>query len=153
MNGLEEKLQTEKSTVTIWLNVRMFMTNFSTNCLQISLWKHSLISLPRGPYTLKDTSFLHGVELLDGIVLLVEVSVGLFPGLCYCVLSRRVRLIHKSFIWFRTNRLIIQVKALWQVLCIFFHHWTGFRVMSSFHHLEGDGCDERQAESNGQVKS
>lgn len=120
--------------------------------LQMFLWKHSQISLPRGPYTLKDTSFLHGVELLDGIVLLVEVSIGLLPGLCYSVLLRNVRFIHKAFLNLpQTDS--SQVKALWQVVCIFFfQHWNGFRFMSSFCHLEGDGCSEWQAESNGQVK-
>lgn len=42
--------------------------------------------LPRGPHTLKDAGFPHGVELFDGVVLLVEVSIGLFPGFCHCVL-------------------------------------------------------------------
>ncbi len=48
--------------------------------------------LPRGPHTLKDAGFPHGVELFDGVVLLVEVSVGLFPGLCHCVLRDKRRL-------------------------------------------------------------
>lgn len=68
---------------------------FSMTCTHMFLWQHSLISLPRRTYTLKDTGFPHGIELLDGIVLLVEVSVGLFPGLCYCVLLGKVRFIHR----------------------------------------------------------
>lgn len=43
----------------------------------------TVVLLPRRPHALKDTSFLHGIELFDGVVLLVEVSVRLFPGLCH----------------------------------------------------------------------
>lgn len=114
---------------------------FITSSLQLFLWTHSLISLWRGPYTLKDTSFLHGVELLDGIILLVEVSIGLFPGLCYCVLLGKVRIIPNS------PPFLIYPKQI--------HHSgkSSLTGCSSFCHLEGDGCEERQAESNGQVKS
>lgn len=45
-------------------------------------------SLPGGPHTLEDASFPHGVEIFDRVVLLVEVSIGLFPGLWHCVLWR-----------------------------------------------------------------
>lgn len=43
--------------------------------------------LPRRPHTLKDACFPHSIELFDRVVLFVEVSVGLFPGLCHCVLK------------------------------------------------------------------
>ena len=45
-----------------------------------------MVLLPGGPHTLEDAGFPHGVELLDGVVLLVEVSVGLFSGLRHRVL-------------------------------------------------------------------
>jgi len=44
--------------------------------------------LPRWPHALEDAGLLHGVELLGGVVMLVEVGVGLFPGLRHCVLRR-----------------------------------------------------------------
>lgn len=54
--------------------------------------------LPRGPHALEDAGFLHGVELFDGVVLLVEVSIGLFPGLCHCVLwEQKTHLVCSQF--------------------------------------------------------
>lgn len=55
----------------------------------VSMEKLTVGLLPRGPHALKDAGFPHGVELFDSVVLLVEVSIGLFPGLRHCVLSRR----------------------------------------------------------------
>lgn len=46
-----------------------------------------MVLLPGGLHALKDAGFLHGVELFGGVVLLVEVSVGLFPGLRHSVLG------------------------------------------------------------------
>lgn len=91
--------------------------SFSTNCLQMFLWKHSLLSLPRGPYTLKDPSFLHGVELLDGVVLLVEVSVGLFPGLRHRVLEEKSHFSTQGFL-IHPSRFIVHQK-LSDRLCVF----------------------------------
>lgn len=42
--------------------------------------------LSRGSRTLEDSGLPHGIELLDGVVLLVEVSVGLLARLRYCIL-------------------------------------------------------------------
>ena len=56
--------------------------------LHVSMETLTVGLLPRGPHALKDASLPHGVELFDSVVLLVEVSVGLFPGLRHCVLSR-----------------------------------------------------------------
>lgn len=109
MDGEEEELKMEKSSVSIW---------FSLECSGHRLWQHSLISLPRRTYTLEDTGFPHGVELLDRIVLLVEVRVGLFPGLCYCVLLRKVRFIHRFSTSPRQSlRFLAQVEALTGSTC------------------------------------
>lgn len=55
--------------------------------------RHSLTEalLPGWPDALKDSRFPHGIEFFHGVVLLVEVSVGLFPGLRHPVLRRRTR--------------------------------------------------------------
>lgn len=42
--------------------------------------------LSRGPHTLKDARFPHGVKLFGGVIMLVEVNVGLFPGFCHSIL-------------------------------------------------------------------
>lgn len=49
---------------------------------------HNAALLPGWPDALEDACFPHGVEFLHGIVLLVEVSIGLFPRLCHRVLRR-----------------------------------------------------------------
>lgn len=38
--------------------------------------------LLNGPHALEDAGFPHGVEIFDAVVVLVELSVGPFPGLC-----------------------------------------------------------------------
>lgn len=101
---------------------------FSVTCAQMFLWQHSLISLPRRTNTLEDSGFPHGIELLDRIVLLVEVCVGLFPGLCYCVLLWKVRFIHG----FRTSPPQSSFSSSGRGSDSFYvqhlPHWNGFRV-------------------------
>lgn len=75
------------------LQKQCLITVFSIYLFILSLYfrrfcenTHSGFLLPRGSHALKDAGFPHGVELFDAVVMLVEVSVGLFPGLCHCVL-------------------------------------------------------------------
>lgn len=68
------------------LQKQCLITVFSVPLLHRRENTHSGFLLPRGSHALKDARFPHGVELFDAVVMLVEVSVGLFPGLCHCVL-------------------------------------------------------------------
>lgn len=54
------------------------------------------------PDTFKNTSFPHVVELLCGIILFVEIGIGLFPGLCYTVL-RRQNYIRRKYLLMNTK--------------------------------------------------
>lgn len=52
-------------------------------------------SLSRRLDALKDPSFFHGIELFIWVIVFVEVSVGLLPGLCHCILYRQEQILTK----------------------------------------------------------
>lgn len=87
---------------------------------------HRAALLPGWPDALKDSRFPHGVEFFNGVVLLVEVSVGLFPGLRHPVLRRRTRGGFSSHAQRNTLTLIL----LWNpnFTTLFYHNNISFRL-------------------------
>lgn len=116
MNVREQELEEEKMTAMRPTKTHVVVDNTTTwfvcrwnivlvlvcltmySCVLIHWWL-TAGSLPRRPHTLEDASLPHGVEFFDRVILLVEVSVGLFPGLCHCVLTGK----HRRDVGFRAE--------------------------------------------------
>lgn len=89
--------------------------------------------LPGWPDALKDSRFPHGVEFFHGVVLLVEVRIGLFPGLRHPVLRRRTSGCFSSHAQRNTLLLIL----LWNpnFTLLFYHNNVSVRFSFFFWEL------------------